>query len=125
MKKAPPDRDTAQVFDLMIKDILEKSSARAKVCFINGLFGKSYPPDSAVRLAPSESVKKKGRKLARSQSDSVLEIREQEAPRGDAFLLEFQIDDDGTMVLRVFEYGLAYAQRRREISADGSTRVQV
>ncbi|GHU49308.1 hypothetical protein FACS1894200_07810 [Spirochaetia bacterium] len=110
------DRETPQLFDLMLKCLLKEASPSAVVHFINGLFGKDYPPDSSVTFAATESIAipqpNKPQKLEKIQSDIILIVA------GDDFLVEAQIDDDETIALRVFQYGFAHARRTKTISED-------
>jgi flagellar biosynthesis/type III secretory pathway protein FliH len=98
----------------MFKHILKEASPTALVHFINGLFGKNYPPDSAVMFNATESVGADDEKLEKITSDMVLTIGE------DAYLIEAQINDDENIALRVFQYGFAYARQMRVIEADES-----
>jgi hypothetical protein len=91
-------RETAQVFDLLFKQLLHLSD-RAVVSFINGLFGTKHPPDSHVTHLGTETVSKEFRHLLR---DTVLMIN------GVTYHVEAEIDFGGDMAIRVFEYGLAY-----------------
>ena len=111
-----PERETLQLFDLMMKFLLKEASAPALVHFINGLFNKNYPLDSKVSFPATESVQVQPQKqgLEKIQSDFILMIN------ADAFALEAQIDDDETIALRAFQYGFAYAKQNMQISENGS-----
>jgi hypothetical protein len=88
-------RETAQVFDLLLKKLLHLSN-KAVISFINGLFNKKYSMGSAVEFLPTETVSKKLRKLI---SDTRVKIN------NDIYIIEGQIRFDGEMMIRVFEYG--------------------
>jgi hypothetical protein len=97
-KKKPvkhPKRETAQVFDLLLKKLLHLSD-KAVISFINGLFNKKYPMNSTVEFLPTETVSNKLRKL---MSDTRVKIN------ADTYIIEGQIRFDGEMMIRVFEYG--------------------
>ncbi|MDR2792877.1 MAG: hypothetical protein LBB61_04320 [Treponema sp.] len=116
-KTDKPERETLHVFDLMFKFLLTEASPGAVVHFINGLFGKDYPPDGDVSLSSNESIREAqpdSQKLETIRSDLILTIN------GDAFLIEAQIGDDETIALRVFQYGFAYAKQTMRIAEDGS-----
>jgi hypothetical protein len=74
----------------MFKLILKEASPVALARFINGLFGKDYPPDSEVTFVATESVNEQGDRLGKIVSDMTITIA------GDAFLIEAQINDDET-----------------------------
>jgi hypothetical protein len=106
-------RETLQLFDLMFKWTLKEASPRALTHFINGLFEKNYPPDSAVMFNATESVGADNEKLKKITSDMIVTVA------GDAFLIEAQISDDETIALRVFQYAFAHAAQNKEISESG------
>jgi hypothetical protein len=89
---------TAQVFDLLFKQLLHLSN-KAVASFINGLFGTKHPLDSKVDYLNTETVSKN---LRRQMSDTMLKIN------GITYHIEVQIDFDAEMMIRVFEYGLNY-----------------
>lgn len=60
------ERETLQLFDLMFKLILKEASPAALVRFINGLFGKDYPPESGAAFAATESVSGQAERLERN-----------------------------------------------------------
>ncbi|GHV38109.1 hypothetical protein FACS1894187_16410 [Synergistales bacterium] len=105
------ERDTAQIFDLILKQLIRLSSA-AVIQFINGLFGTNHPLDSTVDYPNTETVSKKLRRL---QSDTIIIIGGVYA-----YHIEAEIGDDENIVVRVFEYGLAEALRTKTLSEDGS-----
>jgi predicted transposase/invertase (TIGR01784 family) len=91
----PPKRQTAHVFDLLLKQLLHLSN-KAVISFINGIFNKKYPMDSTVEFLSTETVSKKLRSL---MSDTRVNIN------NDTYIIEGQIRFDGEMMIRVFEYG--------------------
>ena len=107
-----PERETAQLFDLMFKYILKEASPGAIVHFINGLFNRDYPQDCSVTFTATESVTNQSQKMEKIQSDIILVLN------GDTFLIEAQIGDDETIALRVFQYGFAHARQSKYISED-------
>jgi hypothetical protein len=108
-------RETLHLFDLMFKAILHDASHPALVHFINGLFGKSYPTDSPVAFAATESVSQEASHLTGIRSDMLLTVA------GDAFIIEAQIQDDETIALRIFQYSLGYAQQTKRIESESIT----
>jgi hypothetical protein len=105
-------RETAQIFDLILKQLMRLSSV-AIIQFINGLFGANHPLDSAVEYPNTESVSKKLRRLL---SDTIVIIGGVHV-----YHLEAEIGDDENIVVRVFEYGLAEGFRTKTVSEDGRT----
>ena len=106
-------RETAHIFDLVLKRLLELSDM-ALVVFINGLFGSNHSLESRVERPKTESVSKKLRRL---MSDTIIIVNGIYA-----YHIEGEIDgDDENIVIRVFEYGFAEALRTKESSANGKT----
>ncbi|GHV34381.1 hypothetical protein FACS1894187_04840 [Synergistales bacterium] len=105
------ERDTAQIFDLILKQLIRLSSA-AVIQFINGLFGTNHPLDSTVDYPNTETVSKKLRRL---HSDTIIIIGGVYA-----YHIEAEIGDDENIVIRVFEYGFIEGLRTKTISEDGS-----
>ena len=103
-------RETQQIFDLILKQLLRLSTP-AVVQFINGLFGTDYPLDSTIEYPNTENV---SRKLKRLLSDMVVIIGGIHA-----YHLEAEISDDENIVLRVFEYGFAEGLRTKKVSGGG------
>ncbi|MHC6202623.1 hypothetical protein ACYULU_05445 [Breznakiellaceae bacterium SP9] len=112
--KLTPDRETAQLFDLVFKFLIQDASSVALVQLINGLFGKSFKLDTKVERVITEHVIKRRRKLVSIRSDCILEAE------GESFMMEVQIGNDRTIALRLFEYGIAHAQKTALTSKDGS-----
>ncbi|MHC6203913.1 hypothetical protein ACYULU_12060 [Breznakiellaceae bacterium SP9] len=113
--KLTPDRETAQLFDLVFKFLIQDASSLALVQLINGLFGKSFKLDTKVERVITEHVIKRRRKLVSIRSDCILEAE------GESFMMEVQIGNDRTIALRLLEYGIAHAQKTALTSKDGSS----
>ncbi|MHC6202990.1 hypothetical protein ACYULU_07330 [Breznakiellaceae bacterium SP9] len=112
--KLTPDRETAQLFDLVFKFLIQDASPLALVQLINGLFGKSFKLDTKVERAITEHVIKRRRKLVSIHSDCILKAA------GESFMIEVQIRNDRTIALRILEYGIAHARKTVLTSKDGS-----
>ena len=112
--KHTPERNTKKLFDLMFKYILQEASPQAKIHFINGLFGKNFPPNTHVTLPNTESIQLQGEKLEHILSDFIILVSEE------PFLIEVQIQDDANIALRIFEYSFAYSKRQKSVSKDGA-----
>ena len=108
------DRETAQLFDLMFKLLMQEASSLALVQFINGLFGKSFRADAEIQRVITEHVIKGRRKLESIRSDCILEAE------GQDFMIEVQIGNDRTIALRILDYGIARARKTACSSEDGS-----
>jgi hypothetical protein len=106
-KRKPTRRKPANLFDLAFRRLVH-TSARAVVCFINGLFDSHHPLDSKVTYPNPVSV---SRKMRERRSDVVIRINHTHD-----YLVEAQIKDDPNMAVRIFEYvlldGLARKQAR-------------
>jgi hypothetical protein len=104
-------RETAQIFDLILKQLMCLSNA-AVINFINGLFGTKHPLDSKVEYPSTENVSKKLRRL---MSDTIVIIGGVHV-----FHIEAEIGDDENIAVRVFEYGFMEGLRTKSVSKDGS-----
>jgi hypothetical protein len=104
-------RETAQIFDLILKQLMRLSNV-AVINFINGLFGTKYPLDSKVEYPNTENVSKKLRRL---MSDTIVIIGGVHV-----FHIEAEIGTDENIVVRVFEYGFMEGLRTKTVSKDGS-----
>jgi hypothetical protein len=58
MLRLAQKRETAQIFDLILKHLIRLSNV-AVINFINGLFGTDHPLDSTVEYPNTENVSKK------------------------------------------------------------------
>ncbi|MCL2259771.1 MAG: hypothetical protein FWC15_00280 [Fibromonadales bacterium] len=117
-KKKEKDQSPAQLFDNSFKFIMTEASTPAVVHLINGLYKKSYPPDTVVKIEPNESIKKhpKSGNLGKIVSDIVVTLFCQD--RNDTYLIEAQIDDDMEMSLRIFNYSVQIALKRKKLAAE-------
>ena len=105
----PPEKDTtSQIFDKLMKRILLYLSKPSVVALINGLFSDNFPPNSEVTYNQTENVDSN---LKRTVADIIITLRTKDRTR--RFHMEVQIDDDHTIVLRVFEYGFQDALRHQ------------
>jgi ribosome recycling factor len=111
MLRVAKKRETAQIFDLIFKQLIRLSNA-AVINFINGLFGINLPLDSTVEYPNTENVSKKLRRL---MSDTIVIIGGIHV-----FHIEAEIGDDENIVVRVFEYGFMEGLRTKTVSKDGS-----
>jgi len=108
---APPNDDTiSQIFDKILKRILLSLSGASIVAFINGMFSESFPLDSEITYNYTENLDSK---LKRTVADIIITLKTKDRIR--RFHLEGQINDDNTIVIRVFEYGFADALRHQTV----------
>lgn len=100
---------TKDIFDKIFKKVLTLS-AKSVINMINGLFGTDHPTDSKVFYNWTESITHNN---SRRLADTILTIN------GQSYHIEAQMDDDETIVMRVFEYGFGHAMRGSELHDDG------
>lgn len=93
----------SQVFDWACKTIMNMSH-KSIINFINGLFKKNYPEDSKISFHSTEFVRSDTRKLF---ADFLLSINKEK------YHMEFQLQKDETIALRVFEYCFEEAKKTR------------
>jgi hypothetical protein len=111
-----PSRETREIFDRVVKRLIRLSGV-AVVQFINGLFGKNHPLDSAVEYPNTETVSENLRKL---MSDTIIIIGGVHV-----YHIESEIDsDDAEIVLRVFDYGYAEGLRTKEADEQRNLRIR-
>ncbi|MDR0638209.1 MAG: hypothetical protein LBG27_04785 [Spirochaetaceae bacterium] len=91
--------------DRSFKQIISSLSAKAMICFINGLFGCDYPLNSEVKHLNAEQISPG---LKKRQPDEVVSVA------GHTYIIEEQTADGTNMAIRVFEYGYAQAFREKE-----------
>ena len=118
-------RKTQKLFDRSIKFIMAKASQPAIVHLINGIYKKSYPPDTAVEVRkPREYIAENPEtgELGEIFTDMVVILSCE--GRKDTYLIEAQIKDDMEICLRVFNYSVQIALEGKAVSADG-TRMQI
>ncbi len=90
------------IYDKLFKKILTLSST-AVVNLINGLFDTDYPTDSTITYNWTEFENKDLRKIL---ADTILTIN-----GSYSYHMEAQMEEDETIILRVFDYGFAHALR--------------
>lgn len=93
------EKQIYQIYDRIFKRIFSLSNL-AIISLINGLFGTNYPPDSEVEYPNKEYI---SATLSKRLADLIILIQ------GVAYHLEAQMKEDGTIVMRAFEYGFHYA----------------
>ena len=90
------------IYDKLFKKILTLSST-AVVNLINGLFDTDYPTDSTLTYNWTEFEKEALRKIL---ADTILTIN-----GCHSYHMEAQMEEDETIILRVFDYGYSHAMR--------------
>ena len=93
-----------QIYDRIFKRIFNLSNLSI-INLINGLFGTNYPSDSTVEYLNKEFV---NRHMEKRFADVLLLIQ------GILYHLEAQMIFDGSIVVRVFEYGFQHAISNRK-----------
>jgi len=94
----------SQIFDKILKRILLALSKPSVIAFINGMFSENFPLDSEITYHYTENV---DGSLRKTVADIIITLRTKDRVR--RFHLEGQINDDNTIVIRIFEYGFANA----------------
>lgn len=98
--------DPHDIFDRIFKRILTLSKPSI-IRFINGSFETDYPIDSEVSYNWTENV---DNNLKKTIADTIITIN-----HSDSFHLEAQMyKDDGSILLRVFDYGYNHSKRKPE-----------
>ena len=98
------------IYDKLFKKILTLSST-AVVNLINGLFDTDYPTDSTLTYNWTEFEKEDLRKIL---ADTILTINGRHS-----YHMEAQMEEDETIVLRVFDYSYSHAMRNATDRTDG------
>ena len=98
----------SQIFDKILKRILLAMSSAAIIDLINGLFSEDFPLDSKISYNYTEDI---DGNLKKTVADIIITIQTKDHIR--RFHLEGQINDDETIVIRVFEYGFHDAMRHK------------
>lgn len=93
----------SQVFDWACKTIMNMSH-KSIINFINGLFKKNYPGNSRLSFLSTEFIQNETKKLF---ADFIISIGK------DKYHLEFQLQKDETIALRVFEYCFEEAKKAK------------
>ena len=97
-----------QIFDKIIKYIFFNLSKTSVISLINGMFSENFPLDSDITYNQTENIDKN---LKKSMADIIITIHTNGQKR--RFHIEGQINDDSTIVIRVFEYGFQDALRHQ------------
>ncbi len=98
-----------QIYDKTLKRILTLSKTSV-VNLINALFEKAFPIDSDITYNWTESVSDNLDKII---ADAILTVNNVEK-----FHIECQINNDSTIVIRVFEYGFQEALKYKNVVDD-------
>lgn len=96
--------DTYDIYDRIAKRCLSLS-AHSTVNLINGLFNTDYPADSEVTYNWTEGV---GDDLRRTLADTIVTINNRHS-----YHIEFQMTEEGDIIMRVLEYGFRHAVNRQ------------
>lgn len=100
----PQRTENHDIFDKIFKRILTLSKP-AIIRFINGIFETDYPTDSEIDYNWTENVNDN---LKKTIADTIITIN-----HSDSFHLEAQMyKDDGSILLRVFDYGYNHSKRK-------------
>ena len=91
-----------QIYDKIFKKILTLSST-AVINLINGLFDTDYPVDSTITYNWTEF---ESEELRKTLADTILTINGRYS-----YHMEAQMEEDETIILRVFDYGYSHAFR--------------
>ena len=113
MARPKHKRETHDIFDQTIKYLLFGTSPVNIIYLINSLFGKRFSRNSPVTFGKTESVTKRGKGLELFRSDIIINIGKA------TFAIEFQIGNDNTIGLRLFEYSFRHAHDKKEIRNKG------
>lgn len=92
------------IYDRACKRCLSLSK-QSTILLINGLYDKTYPPDSQVDYHWTEHH---DRELRRTLADTIITIN-----RTDSYHIEIQMYPDQEIIMRVFEYGYHHAATTR------------
>jgi hypothetical protein len=101
-KRRAAEERTFQLFDKLVKRLLRLSN-RAVIRCINGLYRVDFPLDCPVDYPNPVSV---NRKLQERRADMFITITHGEPH---TYHVEVQTDDELNLIVRMFEYGTAYA----------------
>ena len=107
---------TSQIFDKILKRILLSLSSPSIVDLINGLFSEDFPRDSKITYSSTEDIDSN---LKKTVADMIITLQFEDRVR--RFHIESQINDDHTIVIRVFEYGFHDALRHQVIEGNKIT----
>ena len=109
-KSELPQKETIiQIFDKILKRILTLSNV-AVINFINAIFDEGFPEDSVLTYNWTESIKDD---LKKTIADTIITVNGKKK-----FHIEAQIENDNTIVLRVFDYGYQDALKYKTVIGD-------
>ncbi|GHU51481.1 hypothetical protein FACS1894200_11700 [Spirochaetia bacterium] len=97
------------IFDLIFKRLMHASKI-AVISFINGLFNANHSFDEELVYLSTETVTDE---LGRTISDIIIAVGVK------PYLIEAQIENDGNMAVRIFQYVYADALKRKKADKDG------
>ncbi|MHC6201893.1 RpnC/YadD family protein [Breznakiellaceae bacterium SP9] len=97
------------IFDLIFKRLMHASKP-AVLSFINGLFNTNHTLDEELVYLSTETVTDE---LGRIISDIIIAVGNL------TYLIEAQIENDGNMAVRIFQYVYADALKRQKADKDG------
>ena len=106
----PKGKHPHNIFDLIFKRLMHASKI-AIICFINGLFNANHSLDEALVYLSTETVTDA---LGRIISDIIIAVGTK------TYLIEAQIQNDGNMAVRIFQYVYADALKHKKADKDGS-----
>jgi len=98
----------SQIFDKILKRILLSLSTASIIDLINGMFSENFPRDSNITYNHTEDI---DGNLKKTVADIIITLQYEGRVR--RFHMEGQINDDDTIVIRVFEYGFRDALRHQ------------
>jgi hypothetical protein len=104
-----------QIYDRILKRVLTLSS-KSVILFINATFGRDFPLDSEITYNWTENVKNNLEKTISDTILTVITINQKEK-----FHIEVQINNDCTIVLRLFDYGYQDALKYKKVAKDKIT----
>ena len=96
--------DYRDIYDRVAKRCLTLSK-KAVINFINASFHTDYPTDSKLGYNWTEHTDKD---LKRTLADAIITIND-----SFSYQIEFQMNVDGSIVMRAFEYGFHHAQKNQ------------
>jgi hypothetical protein len=106
VKMSNEKKEITQIYDKILKRILILSKA-AVINFINGLFDRDYPLDSDLAYNWTENIDDR---LEKTIADAIITVNGTEK-----FHIEVQINNDNSIVVRMFGYGYQEALKYRKI----------
>lgn len=104
--ESPP----GNIYDVIFKKILTLSS-KSVVRMINGLFNTNYPDDSSLTYNWTEFTKKDYHCIL---ADTIITVN-----GSHSYHMEAQMEHDGEIIFRVFDYGVHHAMVNRKVNKNG------